>query len=61
LRVKAQKSDAPLVTKASFIFFDGAGAFVPFLEQPTSETTRQTTNTISELKSSFFILTLPEK
>jgi hypothetical protein len=57
--VKAQKSDAPLVIKASFVFFGGLS--MPFLEQPASKTARQMSNTISELKSNFFILALPEK
>jgi hypothetical protein len=61
LRVKAQKSDAPLVTKASFNYFDGAGACEPFFEQPSSEVAKQTSNTTNELKSSFFILMLLEK
>jgi hypothetical protein len=59
LRVKAQKSDAPLVIKASFVFFGGLSA--PFLEQPTSKAAKQMSDTISKLKNSFFILTLLEK
>src|SRR4030042_5360813 len=60
LRVKAQKSDAPLVTKASFVFFDGSGALVSFsfFEQPVNEMTEQRSDTINRLKYSFFILAL---
>src|SRR4030042_5636321 len=59
LREKAQKSDAPLVTKASFFAFGELS--VSFLEQLTKETTEQRNNTINKFKNSFFISTLPKK
>jgi len=55
LRVKPQKSDAPLVIKASFVFFEGLSA--PFLEQPASKIAEQKGNS-SKLKDNYFILAL---